>query len=183
MRRLHLAAIGLSALLALAAINGAVQLLGGDPFLLSPLRLADKSEALGRFALHTPYHVLGRCEVDTDRLLQHAARRHRVPVDFVRAVARAESRSRSHAVSRAGAMGVLQLMPDTARRFGVRDPFDPEHNIDGGVRYLRELWLRYGGDRVRVAAAYNAGPGVVPRRGVLALPRETQRYVRKVVGS
>ena len=78
-------------------------------------------------------------------------------------------------------MGVMQLMPDTAKDLDIRDPFDAGENADGGVRYLAKLWKRYRGNMRRVAAAYNAGPGSVPRVGTYRVPRETRRYVDKVI--
>jgi len=97
-------------------------------------------------------------------------------------VAEVESGFAPHRISSAGAMGVMQLMPATARELGVGDPFDPRQGVDGGVRYLAFLRRRYGGDTRRVAAAYNAGPGRIARRGPLALPDETRAYVAQVVG-
>ena len=78
-------------------------------------------------------------------------------------------------------MGIMQLMPFTARDMGVKDPFDSRENIRGGVKYLGLLWRRYRGDKRRVAAAYNAGMGRIPRRGKLNLPGETRHYVKKVI--
>lgn len=74
----------------------------------------------------------------------------------------------------------MQLMPGTAADYGVSDPFDAAENIDGGVRFLRYLWRRYKGDRRRVVAAYNLGPGRVPVRGALQLPSETDIYLTRV---
>ncbi len=98
------------------------------------------------------------------------------------AIARTESGLHDHRISRAGAMGLMQLMPDTASRLGVQDPFDTKENVDGAARYLRSLWRQYGGDKKRVVAAYNAGPGRVPKRGQLrGLPLETRHYVKRVL--
>jgi soluble lytic murein transglycosylase-like protein len=78
-------------------------------------------------------------------------------------------------------MGVMQLMPATAARNGVVDPFDPQDNARGAARYLRTLWDRYRGDKRRIAAAYNAGEGLVPRRGQLRVPTSTLGYAGQVV--
>ena len=165
----------------LMMVNGAIRWLGGDPHLLSPKRMSDKLAALGHYVTHLPGHVFDACGDPLQPILQKAAKKHGLPSEFLIAVARTESAFRSHVVSRTGAMGVMQLMPETARSMGVSDPFDPEDNIDGGARYLGKLWKRYRGDRKRVAAAYNAGPGRVPKKGRMRLPDETRRYVKAVI--
>jgi len=118
---------------------------------------------------------------DTHRLVREASKRHGVDMDFLASVIRQESGGNSQAVSPAGARGLMQLMPATAEQLGVQDSFDPEQNVDGGARYLRELLERYRGDAVRALAAYNAGPEAVDRyQGVPPYP-ETRNYVRSVV--
>ncbi|RYF82759.1 MAG: lytic transglycosylase domain-containing protein [Comamonadaceae bacterium] len=101
---------------------------------------------------------------------------------LVSAVAWAESAFRADAVSPKGAMGLMQLMPGTARQYGVADPFDPWQNVQGGTRLLRDLLNRYAGDTRLALAAYNAGAGAVERAGQ-AVPNypETQTYVAKVL--
>lgn len=97
------------------------------------------------------------------------------------AVGQTESRFDTYAVSHAGACGLLQLMPDTADRFRVKDVFDPAQNIDGGARYLRWLLDRFDGDLEHALAGYNAGEGAVDRYGGIPPYRETQKYVRDVL--
>ena len=110
------------------------------------------------------------------------ARRHGVDPDLVHAVIRAESAYNPRARSHAGACGLMQLMPATARRFGVRDIWEPAQNIRGGVTYLRFLLDRFGGDIRLVLAAYNAGEGAVAKYGNRIPPyRETRTYVRRVL--
>lgn len=168
-------------LVGLALLNGAVRYTGGNPFWLSPWYVREKVHALGALAWHMLRHPFLDCEAGTEPVAR-AARRHGLPESFLIAVARAETGARPHQISRAGAMGMMQLMPGTARDLGVSDPFDPEQSADGAARYVKRLWRRYRGDRHRVAAAYNAGPGRVPVRGAMKLPKETLVYVRRVLG-
>lgn len=99
---------------------------------------------------------------------------------IVRAIIHAESAYRPNAISHAGAQGLMQLIPATASRFGVSDPFNPGQNIRGGVRYLAWLMNRYSSNLTLVAAAYNAGEGAVDRNGGVPPYSETQRYVERV---
>ncbi len=99
---------------------------------------------------------------------------------IVRAIIHAESAYRPNAISRAGARGLMQLIPATASRFGVTDSFDPGQNIQGGVQYLAWLLKRYNSNLTLAAAAYNAGEGAVDRNGGVPPYKETQRYVERV---
>lgn len=127
-----------------------------------------------------PPHTRGPGERDYDRLIFQVATRHHVEPALVKAVIAAESNFKHDAVSRVGAQGLMQLMPATAVALGVDRPFGVVENMDGGVRYLRELLDRYG-DLTRTLAAYNAGPTAVDRyRGVPPYP-ETQAYVKRVL--
>ncbi|HET9047649.1 MAG TPA: lytic transglycosylase domain-containing protein [Chiayiivirga sp.] len=109
-----------------------------------------------------------------------AAARHGVDEALVRAVIHAESAFNPNAISRAGAQGLMQLIPATATRFGVTEPFTPAQNIDGGTAYLAWLSERFGGDLKRIAAGYNAGEGAVDRYGGVPPYQETQLYVERV---
>ncbi|EIC22809.1 soluble lytic murein transglycosylase-like protein [Thiorhodovibrio frisius] len=130
--------------------------------------------------------ISGSIKIRRDRyvaIILSEAKRHRVDPNLVHAVIQAESAYRPNAKSPAGACGLMQLMPATARRFGVRDIWDPEQNIGGGVAYLRFLLDRFAGDIPLVLAAYNAGEGAVAKYGNKIPPyRETREYVRKVMG-
>ena len=116
-----------------------------------------------------------------DGLIGEAARLYQLPEPFIRAVMRVESDFNPTVVSRAGAMGLMQLMPKTARSMGVSDPFDVRQNILGGARYLRVLANRFKGDLVLTVAAYNAGEGAVEKYNGIPPYKETQRYVRRVL--
>lgn len=116
-----------------------------------------------------------------NNLIGEAARLYQLPESFIRAVMRVESDFNPTVVSRAGAMGLMQLMPRTARSMGVSDPFDARQNINGGARYLRILANRFKGDLVLTVAAYNAGEGAVEKYNGIPPYKETQRYVRRVL--
>ncbi|MEJ5330094.1 MAG: lytic transglycosylase domain-containing protein [Desulfobaccales bacterium] len=118
---------------------------------------------------------------ELERLLTQAARRHGVEERLVRAVLRRESGGNPRAVSPKGALGLMQLMPETARLLGVADPFDPAANLDGGVRYLKYCLRRFGGDPVLALAAYNAGPEAVEKHGGVPPYPETRQYVAAVL--
>ena len=117
---------------------------------------------------------------DSRTILHEAAARYALPPAFVESVAKVESALRPNAISPKGAVGVMQLMPGTARDLAA-DPNDPEQNIDAGTRLLRELLIKYNGDVVKALAAYNAGTGAVDRYQGLPPYPETQNYVDKVI--
>jgi membrane-bound lytic murein transglycosylase B len=117
---------------------------------------------------------------EIDQAITMAAARHDVDPNLVRAVIKVESNFNSNAVSRKGAMGLMQLMPATARSLNVQNPFDPEQNVDAGVRHLKHLLENYGGDVNLTLAAYNAGTGAVARSAGVPRYAETQNYVRRI---
>jgi hypothetical protein len=117
---------------------------------------------------------------DIDSAIEQAAARHNVDPNLVRAVVKVESNFNPNAVSRKGAMGLMQLMPSTARQLKVRNPFDPEQNVDAGVRHLKQLLESYDGDIKLTLAAYNAGAGAVARSSGVPRYAETQNYVRRI---
>lgn len=126
-----------------------------------------------------------RCSLpptDLDDIFTRAAERYQVPVNLLKAVAKAESGFNPNAVSPAGAQGVMQLMPATAAGLGVADSFDPEQNIMGGAQYLSGLLARYDGDVTLTLAAYNAGSGNVKKYGGVPPFPETRNYIQKVLG-
>jgi len=117
---------------------------------------------------------------EIDAAIDLAASRHNVDPSLVRAVIKVESNFNPNAVSRKGAMGLMQLMPQTARQLNVVNPFDPEQNIDAGVRHLKRLMESYGGDVKLGLAAYNAGAGAVSRSAGVPRFRETRNYVKRI---
>jgi transglycosylase-like protein with SLT domain len=119
------------------------------------------------------------------QLIYDVALHHSINPHLVAAMIRVESAFNPRAVSRKGACGLMQLLPSTARRFGLRkkkDLFDPKKNLQAGVRYLKWLTQRFGGDVEKILAAYNAGEGAVERFGGIPPYRETQAYVEKIFG-
>lgn len=143
--------------------------------------------------VRTPYRVPGpmpvktsyRPAVNPDRyapLVEQAAREHRVDRALLQAMIAAESGFDPRAVSPKGAVGLMQLMPETARRYGVRNPYDPADNIRGGARYLRDLMQKFNNDLSLTLAAYNAGEDAIVQYGNRIPPyRETLQYVPRVL--
>jgi hypothetical protein len=119
-------------------------------------------------------------EQDVDAAIVQAAARHNVDPNLVRSVVKVESNFNPNAVSRKGAMGLMQLMPSTARSLKVSNPFDPAQNVDAGVRHLKSLLESYRGDLRLSLAAYNAGSTAVARSAGVPRIRETQNYVRRI---
>lgn len=116
-----------------------------------------------------------------EELILAASGRHNVNADLIRAVIKAESDFRSNARSHKGAMGLMQLMPETARLHNVADAYDPGENVEGGVRHLKMLLERYQGDLQLSLAAYNAGSSAVEKHGGIPPFAETKEYVRRVL--
>lgn len=114
-----------------------------------------------------------------DDIFRNASQAYGVDYKLLKAIAKTESNFNPNAKSSAGAMGIMQLMPSTAKAYGVTDPYNPEQNIMGGARYLRDLLLRAGGDKNLALAYYNAGIGNVNNNGVGAY----QGYIDKVLGN
>ncbi|MDA8169390.1 MAG: lytic transglycosylase domain-containing protein [Nitrospiraceae bacterium] len=117
---------------------------------------------------------------DVDRIVERKAQKYSVDPHLVKAVIKAESGYDRRAISPKGAMGLMQLMPQTANSMGVYNPFDPEENIEGGVKYLSSLIDRFGNVTLALAA-YNAGPSCVEKHGAVPPYRETEDYVRKIL--
>jgi len=118
---------------------------------------------------------------DLDAIFDAAGMRYCIPPNLLKAIAKVESGFHPDATSKAGAMGIMQLMPGTAEYLGVTDPYDPEQNIMGGAKYIRQMLDRFGGDVRLALAAYNAGPGAVEKYNGIPPYSETQNYVPKVL--
>jgi len=118
---------------------------------------------------------------DLQSIIDEASVSSQIDADFIASVIHAESANNPRAISRKGAQGLMQLMPQTASSLGVKDSFDPAANVDGGVRYLRELLLQYNGDAAKALAAYNAGPQRVQQYHGVPPYRETHAYVARVI--
>lgn len=123
----------------------------------------------------------GRPEVDLNQVVNEASGRYRLDPDLVNSVIKAESDFNTHAISRKGAQGLMQLMPQTASQLGVPNAFDPQANVEGGTKYLRELLEKYNFDLIKALAAYNAGPQRVERFGGVPPYYETRAYVARIV--
>jgi len=113
--------------------------------------------------------------------VDRVSRANDLPPALVHAIIKAESNGQRKAVSPKGARGVMQLMPFTSKRMRVADPFDPIENIEGGIRYIKELLVSFEGDLINTVAAYNAGPGAVRKYGGVPPYKETRLYVRRVM--
>jgi hypothetical protein len=119
---------------------------------------------------------------DIEHSINKAAQAYNLPPDLIRGVIKAESDFQVKAESKAGARGLMQLMPATAEELGVKDPYDIDQNVDGGTRYLKRMMDRFGSDLKKALAAYNAGPGTVERYNGRVPPyQETRQYVKRVL--
>lgn len=174
--------------------------LGVIPVCAQPIRIAssvradNRSGRLIRMEVVTPKIIESRPTAGPDAarapvrpasgglrdLVDSVARKHEVEPALVHSVIRVESNYNPAAVSHKGALGLMQLIPSTARRFGVRDSFNASENLEGGVQYLKHLLELYGGDERLALAAYNAGEGAVARWGGIPPYPETRNYVYEV---
>lgn len=156
-----------------ASIRGFSTASGSKPF--------TTQMAPGASSLMTAEAQANRQKIEV--MIREVSGRYNVDPALIRAVIETESHWNSKAVSSKGALGLMQLVPGTARQLGVQNAFDPRQNLDAGVRYLQMLLQRYNGDLDRALAAYNAGPGAVDRARGVPRYRETREYVQKVTSS
>jgi len=146
---------------------------------------SDLAKVQGKLAAHDPNYTraAGNRSVsasEIDRFIDEAAARHHVDPNLVRALVKVESNFNPHAVSPKGAMGLMQLMPDTARQYDVSNPFDAKQNVEAGVRHLKGLLASNKGNVSLSLAAYNAGQGAVERNGGIPPYTETRNYVKRI---
>ena len=121
------------------------------------------------------------CPAQLDAIFDEAASKYGVDAKFLKAIAKCESDFSPECTSSSGAMGIMQLMPQTAASLGVTNAYDPYQNIMGGARYISEKLAQYNGDKSLALAAYNAGSGNVAKYGGIPPFKETQNYVAKVM--
>lgn len=150
-------------------LSGAI---GGDPNDLRPLDPLGPNFALVGTKMS---------KVEIQSLIAKVAKEQNVDERLINAVVQAESDYNPMEVSHAGAQGLMQLMPETAKSVGVRNPFDPYENLTGGTKYLKQMINRYEGNLEIALAAYNAGPGNVDKAGGVPNFAETKRYVNKIL--
>jgi hypothetical protein len=128
-----------------------------------------------------PAQAAAVTRAELNNMVAGAGERHQIDPDFINSVIRAESGFHSNAVSKKGAQGLMQLMPGTASQLGVANPFDPNSNVEGGTKYLRELLERYNFDPVKALAAYNAGSKRVDKYHGVPPYYETQAYIARII--
>jgi soluble lytic murein transglycosylase-like protein len=140
----------------------------------------DSNQASGSQQVPNLFPGRAFAQQQIDAAIDQAATRHNVDPSLVRALIKVESNFNPNAISRKGAMGLMQLMPQTARQLNVVNPFDPAQNVDAGVRHLKQLMESYGGDVKLSLAAYNAGAGAVARSAGVPRIAETRSYVKRI---
>lgn len=141
----------------------------------SPLTQAIQSETSNITPVTSKSQILN--------IVSQVSQKYNVDEKLVQAVIKQESGFNAKAKSKAGAMGLMQLMPATAKRLGVKDPYNPIQNIDGGVRYLKSMLDKYNGNIILALAAYNAGPGAVDKYSGVPPYAETQNYVKNILAN
>ncbi|EHL04559.1 lytic transglycosylase domain-containing protein [Desulfitobacterium hafniense] len=158
--------------------------MGQDPWLPAYNPYSGILNSLNMNSLSSPLSSEYRADQPViEQLIAEVGQRHGIDTNLIRQVVMAESSFNPHAVSSAGAMGLMQLMPGTAKTYGVTDPFDPAQNLDGGTRFLKDLLVRFKGNVAFALAGYNAGPGAVDKYNGIPPYKETQNYVKKILSA
>ncbi len=158
--------------------GNAMSQLSGQTSVSTPVTLLNQTPSLPPIHMTKISNTGSATEFDS--IIQEAAAKYNLPVHLIKSVIKQESNFNPNAVSGAGASGLMQLMPATAKGLGVTNVFDPRDNIFGGSKYLRQMLDKYNGNTTLALAAYNAGPGNVDKYGGIPPFKETQNYVRKV---
>ena len=136
----------------------------------------------GTAAHHVKNFAVSAKASDYDSIIKEASDKYGVDSKFIKAIIQQESGFNPNATSWCGAMGMMQLMPETAKGLGVKNAYDAKENIMGGVKYIKQQLDRFGGDKSKALAAYNAGPGAVLKHGGIPPYKETQNYVKNIMG-
>ena len=123
------------------------------------------------------------CGIDIDEIVETFSNKYGIDGDFIKAIIKQESGFNPKATSKKGAMGLMQLMPETAKSLGVINAYNPWENVEGGVKYLKDLMDRFGNDEKLALAAYNAGPNAVKKYGGIPPYKETQNYVNAIMAN
>ncbi len=146
---------------------------------VTPTPIPQQLPSVGMKEQSTPAPVLDRASLN--KVVDGAGERHQIDPDFISSVIRAESGFNNRAVSKKGAQGLMQLMPQTASQLGVANSFDPSANVEGGTKYLRELLEKYNFDVAKALAAYNAGPKRVEQYRGVPPYYETRAYIARII--